>query len=326
MMQPYINNLPKLTAPATIQLKAAADDPDGTISKVEFFEGNNKLGEDTSYPYSITWSYVLAGSYLLSAKVIDNEGATASSKSIIFTVDASTSNPIDQTDFFVYQHYRDFLNREPEEPFFSDWQNILNNCPVGSTACDRVEVSSAFFRSPEFRERGYFTYRFYAVSLGRKPDFAEFMPDMARVSGFLTEAEKEQAKQAFVAEFMTRPQFANIYDGLSNNDYVQRLFDTAGVTQVTVSGAVHTAATMQQAMAVGKSRAQVLREIVESPEIDAKFYTQAFVVMQYFGYLRRDPDSLYLDWIETMNSNPSNYRQMVHGFVNSIEYRSRFVP
>ncbi|MBA3804507.1 MAG: hypothetical protein H0X14_02165, partial [Acidobacteria bacterium] len=221
----------------------------------------------------------------------------------------------------------DFLNREPDPQGFTGWQNILTNCPAGSTACDRVEVSSSFFRSPEFRERGYFPYRFYTVSLGRKPSYAEFMPDLARVSGFLTDAEKEQAKQAFIAEFMARPDFIAAYDGLSSNAYVQRLFETAGVTQVSVNGAVQTVGTMQQAMSQGsKTRAQVLREMVESPEVEAKYYTQAFVVMQYFGYLRRDPDALYQQLIGEMNANPQNYRQMVNTFVNSLEYRARFGP
>jgi Calx-beta domain/Domain of unknown function (DUF4214) len=236
------------------------------------------------------------------------------------------ANPIDQTAFFVRQHYIDFLNREPDPQGFTDWQAILNNCPVGSIQCDRIQVSADFFRSPEFRERGYFPFRFYLVSLGRKPSYSEFMPDLARVSGFLTEAEKEQARLDFIAEFMSRTEFTNIYNSLSNNAYVQRLFDTSGVTQVTVNGGVQTVQSMQQAMASGKSRAQVLREIVESPEVDAKFYTQAFVVMQYFGYLRRDPDALYQQLIDEMNANPQNYRQMVHIFVNSQEYRARFGP
>ncbi len=254
-------------------------------------------------------------------------GSVASTSINIIDNEASNgANPIEQTSFFVRQHYIDFLNREPDPQGFTDWQNILNNCPAGSTACDRVEVSSSFFRSPEFRERGYFPYRFYAVSLGRKPLYAEFMPDLARVSGFLTNAEKEQARQQFISEFMARAEFAGIYNGLSNNAYVQRLFDTAAVTQVTVGGVVHSVATMQQAMSQGKTRGQVLREIVESPEVDAKFYTQAFVVMQYFGYLRRDPDALYQQLIQEMNANPENYRQMVNTFVNSLEYRARFGP
>jgi hypothetical protein len=48
--------------------------------------------------------------------------------------------------------------------------------------------------------------------------------------------------------------------------------------------------------------------------------------MQYFGYLRRDPDALYQQLIDQMNANPANYRQMVNTFVNSTEYRARFGP
>jgi hypothetical protein len=48
--------------------------------------------------------------------------------------------------------------------------------------------------------------------------------------------------------------------------------------------------------------------------------------MQYFGYLRRDPDAFYLDWIGIMNRNPANYRGMVDGFMNSAEYKLRFGP
>ena len=42
---------------------------------------------------------------------------------------------------------------------------------------------------------------------------------------------------------------------------------------------------------------------VESPEVFAKYQNEAFVVMQYFGYLRRTADASYTKWIETMNAN-----------------------
>ena len=74
------------------------------------------------------------------------------------------------------------------------------------------------------------------------------------------------------------------------------------------------------------SRAQVLRQIAESSEVYQKYYNQAFVVMEYFGYLRRDPDALYLDWITVLDANPADSRHMVNGFVNSAEYRQRFGP
>jgi hypothetical protein len=73
------------------------------------------------------------------------------------------------------------------------------------------------------------------------------------------------------------------------------------------------------------TRAAVLRQIVDSSETYQKYYNQAFVVMQYFGYLRRDPDILYLNWISALDSGAVS-RTMVTGFVNSAEYRQRFGP
>jgi hypothetical protein len=70
----------------------------------------------------------------------------------------------------------------------------------------------------------------------------------------------------------------------------------------------------------------VLRQIAESGEVYQKNYTQAFVVMEYFGYLHRDPDALYLDWVRALDANPADSRRMVTGFVNSQEYRQRFRP
>lgn len=321
MMTPYINNLPKLSPPATITLMAAADDPDGAISKVEFFDGHKKIGEDTTYPYTFTWSNIVAGSYPLSAKAYDNAGAATSSRSIVFTVGGSNSNPIDDTSFFVRQHYLDFLGREPDPGGFQGWINIINNCPAGSIACDRIEVSSAFFRSPEFRDRGYFVYKLYAASLGRNPAFPryhEFIPDLAKVSGFLTPEELDASKTAFAEEFVTRAEFKNRYDGTTNTQYVDLLIQTAGVTSTQRDNWIAALNSNQ------KTRARVLRELAESPEVDAKFYVESFVVMQYFGYLKRDPDALYVNWIQTMRAEPNNYRQMVNGFMNSAEYRFRF--
>jgi hypothetical protein len=49
--------------------------------------------------------------------------------------------------------------------------------------------------------------------------------------------------------------------------------------------------------------------------------------MQYFGYLRRDPDTIgYNNWVTTLTNDPSNYRHMIFGFLYSNEYRGRFGP
>jgi hypothetical protein len=76
-----------------------------------------------------------------------------------------------------------------------------------------------------------------------------------------------------------------------------------------------------------KSRGEVLRDIVESQVVADKFFNRAFVSMQYFGYLRRDPDTIgFQNWLDTLNADPSNFRHMIFGFLFSTEYRQRFGP
>ena len=118
------------------------------------------------------------------------------------------ANAIDNTNFFVRQQYIDFLGREPDPPGFAGWTSTINNCTGDTTQCDRIHVSQLFFQSEEFQSRGYFVYRFYPVAFGRKPDYAEFVVDLARVSGFLTNDQLEAAKVQFITDFMARAAFA----------------------------------------------------------------------------------------------------------------------
>lgn len=233
----------------------------------------------------------------------------------------SSPNPIDNTRFFVNQHYADFLNRAPDPGGLEGWINQINACGnnVGCLDEKRILVSSGFFRSSEFQERGYFIYRFYPVSFGRPPTYAEFIPDMSHVSGFLTAQQLEAAKVTFINDFVARPAFANKFNALSNAAYVDALLAIAGVNLPSRDSLIN-------ALNAGtKTRAQVLREIVESAEVYQRYFNQAFVVMSYFGYLRRDPDILYLEWIRILNTT-GDFRIMINGFMNSSEYRSRFGP
>ena len=87
------------SAPATIPLSANASDSDGTISKVEFFNGATLLGTATTAPYTYTWANVASGTYTLTAKATDNQGAITSSSAISVVVNGSAANgPIN----FVY--------------------------------------------------------------------------------------------------------------------------------------------------------------------------------------------------------------------------------
>ena len=80
-----VNNA-TFTAPASITITAAASDADGSVSKVEFFNGTTKLGEDNSSPYNYNWTNVTAGTYSITAKATDNSGAVTTSTAVIITI------------------------------------------------------------------------------------------------------------------------------------------------------------------------------------------------------------------------------------------------
>ena len=232
---------------------------------------------------------------------------------------------IDDIDFFVQQQYIDFLGRMPDGTGFANWNATLNGCPNGgfgefdNPGCDRVHVSAGFYQSLEFQGRGYWAYRYYDAALGRRPLYTEFIPDMQKVGGALSPEQEAVAKDQYMNDFVNKTEFKNIYDGLSNQAYVDKLEQTAGVTisnkatlVAALNGSTHT-------------RAQVLRTVIESATVFDKFFNRGFVTMQYFGYLRRDPDTIgFANWVNTLNADPSNFRHMIFGFIYSTEYRNRF--
>jgi hypothetical protein len=291
----------------------------GTQTRLTITDSNGNYGFDnveTNGIYTVTPSRVNY-SFSPANRSFSSLGAHTEA-SFTGTANGDHANAIDTDEFFVRQQYLDFLGREPDPPGFNGWMNTLRNCPAGNTSCDRVHVSEMFYRSAEFQERGYFAYRFYTTALGRKPGLAEFTPDLQRVSGFLTQDQLTAAKNILAMDFVMRPEFVSRYGLLSNTAYVDQLSNTAGVTlpnrQSLIDSLTNGTAT----------RAQVLQEIAESPDVYRKFYNQAFVVMEYFGYLRRDPDELYTNWIAELDRT-GDPRRMVEGFVNSPEYRNRFV-
>jgi hypothetical protein len=81
------------TAPAAVSIAANAGDSDGTVAKVEFFNGATKLGEDTTAPYTFDWTGVGAGSYTLTARATDDLGATTTSAPRTITVTSPSAPP-----------------------------------------------------------------------------------------------------------------------------------------------------------------------------------------------------------------------------------------
>jgi hypothetical protein len=244
-------------------------------------------------------------------------------------------NPIFNTDFFVRMQYLDFLSREPEPG--QPWSATLNNCAAGDTSCDRVSVSANFFRSQEFQLKGLFVFNFYKVSFGRLPTYAEIVADMSFVTGATT-ADLIAKKALFTDAWVQRTDFTATYPtAMSNTTFVDTLLGRYGLTQITTPDPAApdsgTKVTLTRADLINRlnagtnTRAQVVRAIANSDQVVAAEFNSAFVAMQYFGYLRRDPDTQgYNAWLATINANPADFRSMVNGFVNSQEYRLRFGP
>ncbi|GGL04930.1 cellulose 1,4-beta-cellobiosidase [Sphaerisporangium melleum] len=82
------------SAPATIAMAASASDTDGTVSKVDFYQGSTLLGTDTTAPYTYTWANVAAGSYSLTARATDNSGLTTTSSPVGVTVSGTQTSSI----------------------------------------------------------------------------------------------------------------------------------------------------------------------------------------------------------------------------------------
>jgi hypothetical protein len=76
----------RFTSPAKMTLAATASDTDGTIVRVEFFNGTSRLGEDTTTPYTLQWKTGSAGTYTLTARATDNAGGTKTSAAVTVTV------------------------------------------------------------------------------------------------------------------------------------------------------------------------------------------------------------------------------------------------
>jgi hypothetical protein len=240
------------------------------------------------------------------------------------------ANPIDVTSYMVRQQYVDFLDREPDEAGAGFWTNEIASCGSDAQCVEakRVNVSAAFFLSIEFQQTGYYVYRLYRASYGRVPMRLEFLPDKMRIAGGLIvgeagwEAKLAGNKQAFLQGWVNRPDFQSRYSSLSNQQYVDALIANAGV-MITPAERDY----LVQELARGTSRADVLAKLIENPTFTRAEFNSAFVLMQYFGYLGRDPDQAgYNFWLNKLNQFDGNYinAEMVKAFLVSIEFRRRF--
>lgn len=285
--------------------------------------------------------------------VFNPPSLTASGSASLSDIVATRGSQIDTSDFFVRQHYRDFLNREGDTAGVLFWVANIELCgsDTNCRSAKRVDTSAAFFLSIEFQETGYLAYRFYKSAYGNIPGapvpvrFAEFLPDTQQIGQGVQVGigdwlvQLETNKQAYALDFVTRPRFINAFPTtLTPTQFVDALYAKA---QVTPSDIERLAAIAQFGLASdttnNAARSRVLRMVAENSQLKNQELNKAFVLMQYFGYLRRNPDDApeltrdfagYNFWLNKLNQFNGDFRaaEMVKAFIVSGEYRQRFDP
>ena len=285
---------------------------------------------DTAYFYTVTPSLVNYhfGPESRSFSLLANNTEAA----FTATRDAAiTGYAIDTADYFVRQHYLDFLGREPDEEGFAFWSDQILSCGSDAGCRERrtVSVSAAYFLSIEFQETGGLVDGLYRASYGRRPGYAEFMPDSRVVAhnvvvGRADWAQRLEAnKQAFVDAWVQRAAFRAAYDGLTSTGYVDALIRN---TAVNFSGEEHDRL-VNELNTGASTRANAIMQIAQDVRFVSAKRNQMFVMMEYFGYLRRDPDAAgYQFWLDKLNQFDGNFEhaEMVKAFLVSGEYRQRF--
>jgi len=241
---------------------------------------------------------------------------------------AETANPLDNDLYFVRQHYLDFLSREPDTDGLAYWSSRIDSCD-GEADCvhqARIGVSAAFFIENEFQQTGSFIYRFYEGALGRQVNYQEFSADRQQV---IMGINLDAAKTAFAAAFVQRQEFLQRYSNATTAEsFVDALVQTVQQTSgADLSSQRNTLINRYNSgSSLNESRSLVIREAIEIDSFKVAEYNKSFVLMQYFGYLRRDPDETGYDfWLNVLNNRvPGNYRSMVCAFLTSAEYQRRF--
>jgi hypothetical protein len=310
----------------------------------------------------------VSGSNSVSVVVTDLNGDTRSdlaaninNQLAVALVNVTPGNP-DDADYFVHQHYLDFLDREPDTSGFGFWSNQITSCGVDQQCVDikRINVSAAFYLSIEFQQTAYLVERLYKTAYGDATGSStnggqphqlavpvvrlnELQLDTQQVgqdvvvgqSGWQTMLENN--KQDFIAQFVQRSRFTLAYPtSMSPAQFVDRLNQNSGGVlspseRTTAIGVFGSASDTSSTAA----RAQALRQVAENQNLYNAEFNRAFVLMQYFGYLRRNPNegqdtdySGYEFWLNKLNAFNGNFinAEMVKAFIVSSEYRQRFAP
>jgi uncharacterized delta-60 repeat protein len=288
---------------------------------------------------------------------------TPSSMAVTINDDATEppGNIIDDPNMFVRMHYHDFLNREGDQSGLGFWTGQMSNCGSPDLTVCRVNVSGAFFLSIEFQQTGYLVERIYKTAYGDATATSSlggahqvFVP-LVRANEFLTDTQRigrgvvvlqpgweqvlENNKQAYALEFVQTTRFISaLPTSMTPTQFVDKLNQNAGNV---LSPSERTTAINLFGIGADttnvNARAQALRQIADDQDLYNAELNRAFVLSEYIGYLRRNPNDApeptldytgYEFWLSKLNQFNGDYiaAEMVKAFISSSEYRGRFGP
>lgn len=356
------------SAPATVDYATS----DGTAvqkRKYTIAEGTLAFGAgETSKTFTvlITDGLYVEGDQTVNLSLRNPSGAVviaAPNSAILTIVDNDsvipTSNPTDDAQFFVRQHYYDFLSRVPDGGGLTYWTSQITQCgnDLTCTRRKRIDVSNAFFYELEYQQTGAYVFRLYRAAFGniqpfsnpnadgqypneekKLPSYAAFASDRARVKGGSSLA---QTQLDLANAFVQRAEFVSKYPAnLDGPTFVDTLLATVtkdiGVDLKSQRQAL--ISLYNQAGSGNAGRGVVMYRLgddnVQTNPIDNRAfidaeYNRAFVFTQYAGYLRRNSDIPgFVFWLNQVNRGPlrdgNTQHAMVCSFITSAEYQQRF--
>lgn len=262
---------------------------------------------------------------------------------------------IDDSDFFVNQHYVDFLNRFPDSGGFAFWVGSISSCGSNQACINakRIDVSNAFFVELEFQQSGAYVFRLYRGAFGnsqplpnpnssssfpgenlKMPSYAAFKADRQQVVGGSNLAQKQLD---LANAFVQRPEFTAKYPAsLATADQ----FVDAVLATVQTDLGVNMQSERNNLLAVYAQlgRGGVMYRLADdnlqtNPVNNRNFidaeYNRSFVFGEYSGYLRRNSDIPgFMFWLGQVNSGAlrdiTKQHAMVCSFITSQEYQFRF--
>ena len=206
---------------------------------------------------------------------------------------------------------------------------------------------SAFFLSIEFQETGFLVDRIYKSGFGNRPGspvpvtFTEFVRDTQQIGQGVQvgigdwQTRLEANKHAYTLAFVQRPEFLAAFPSeMTAVEFVNKLDLNSG-SVLSAAKKVELINLLAGGPSDSATRAAVLRLVAEDDEVKAAEFNRAFVLMQFFGYLRRNPNDLpdtnfagYHFWLDKLNTFGGDFTkaEMVKAFIQSGEYRHRFGP